>query len=197
MLHRGLSAFMSFLLITPFTSLLNSSTSAYFLYLPSLTTLLNSCMNSFIVLVSCFTFLSLATLANLSLSFPNSLFSFAKKSPANSNYTSSTSIFSNKFSFQIFTNLLYIYVIIHCICSSIFLSLILILIYNLHTITKPTTFSSPLNKGSCATYAYCLVLGLRTISSPSLALSANTAICACITAICSAYYYIKSYNFSI
>ena len=188
---------MSFLLITLFTSLLSSSTSANSSYLPSLTTLLNSCINYFIVLVSCFTFLSLATLVNLSLSFPNSLFSSAKKSPANSNYTSFTSIFSNKFSFQIFTNLLCIYVVIHCICSSIFLSLILILIYNLHTITKPTTFSSPLNKGSCATYAYYLVLGLRTISSSSLTLLANTAICACITAICSACYHIKSYNFSI
>ena len=80
--------------------------------------------------------LSSTTLADLSSSFSNFLFNFTKKSLADMNSNSSASKFSKIFSFQMSTNLSYTYVSIYWTCSSTFISLILILIYNLHVVTN-------------------------------------------------------------
>jgi len=138
-LFESLSASISFLLIIRFISFLNFFTNFLPSYSLSLTVLLNSYTNSSIIFLSYFIFLSSVTLANSLLLPSNSFVSSAKKSLADANYTSPASISSNKFFFQISANSSCTYIKIYWTCSFTSISLILILIYNLHAVTNSTT----------------------------------------------------------
>ena len=160
MLLKDLSASISFLIIVSFIPLLNFSTKDLSSYPLPLTALLNSYTNSSIILFPYFTFFNLATFIISSSPLPNSFFKFAKDSStiAYSNISASNS--SKMFSFQISADPPHTYDNTHWICSSIVNFLILILIYNLHTIKNPETFpASLLNIYGFVTSMFDPVLG--------------------------------------
>ena len=95
-------------------------------------------------------------------------FSLVKKSSTIRNFNYFVFRFFNIFFFKISTNSSYTYVRIHCICSSTNISLILILIYNLYAIIKPTILLvSPLNMNSLATSTLNSILDFEATTSPS------------------------------
>ena len=143
-------------------SLLNSSTNGLFSYSLPLAVLLNSYTNSSIILPSCSSLFNSATFTD-SLFPPLNFFpSSVKNSPTISYSSNLPSKSSNVFSFYTSTNPPCIYNSIHWICSSTATPFIFILMYNLHTITKPETFDrAPSNTCGLATSV------LVTTSSPA------------------------------
>ena len=120
-------------------ALLNSFINNLSLYSLLLTAFLNSCTNFFITLFSYSNFFNSATFI-ISLYF--SLNSFFRSIRYSSTVTNSKLSFSRSsiiFSFQMSTNSPYTYNKTHYTCSSTDVSLIFILIYNLHTIKNLKT----------------------------------------------------------
>ena len=128
MLWKGLSASISFLLITLFIPCLNSSTKALFSYLLPLDALLNSCTNFSIILDPSSTLFSSVTFSDLLSSFLHFFFNSAKILLLLQIIIFPTFKSSSIFSFQTSTDLPCTYVKIHYICFSTDFSLILILI---------------------------------------------------------------------
>ena len=135
------SASISLLLIIPFISLLNSSTNTCFLYPLPLSAFLH--WSWFLLL------LFQVQLLWLTYNCLYQIF-FIKKSPVDVN--SNFPIFKSSKIFQISINLFYIYVKIHYICSSIFMSLILIQIYAI--INSATLLASLSNKNGFAIFIW-------------------------------------------
>ena len=162
-----------------------------------LAALLNIWTNLFMVQVSCFSYLSSAIFVDLSCPFPNSFFNAANSSLANKNSKFFDSKSARIFSFHTSAVSPYTYVEIQCTCSSTNSSLIFILIYSLHAVTKPAIFPEfPSNNGSLATSGWNLYLGLGATSSSPLYISPKLAAnCACRAASCFACCLIRSCNY--
>ena len=128
-------------------------------------------MNSSIVFPLCSILLNSATFTDFSSSPPISFLISVKNSPVILYFNNPVFKSSNMFSFQTSANLSCTYDRIYYICSSTAISLIFILIYSLHTVTKPETFNEVLsNTCSFATS----VLTTTTIAiSPSIPLFAS------------------------
>ena len=95
-------------------------------------------MNSFIVHKPCSNTFNSTTFFDSLSSPPNSFFISSKNSPTISNSNTSISKSSNIFSFQTSADPSYTYINTYCTCFSTIISLILIFIYNLYTVTKPS-----------------------------------------------------------
>ena len=100
----SITAFINFLQITLFISLLNSSFQDCSSNPLFLTVFLNSYTKFFIFLFSCFAFFNSATLTNLLSSSLNSCFRLVRKSPTTGNYKLLFSKSSITFYFQMFAN---------------------------------------------------------------------------------------------
>ena len=166
------STFISLYLILLFISHLNSSTNILPLYPLSLAVFLNIWKNSSIVWEPYFSCLSSTTFAD-SLSSPlNFFFSATNNSPANKNSQSPNSKSANTFSFHTSVVSPCTYVKIQCTYSSTDSFLILILIYSLHTITKPAIFpGSPSNNSGLVISSWNLYLDLEAAFSTPLFIS--------------------------
>ena len=114
------------------------------------------------------------------------------------NSQSSNSKSANTFSFYTSVDSLCTYIKIQCICSFTDFFLIFILIYNLHAVTKPATFSrSPSNNNGLAISSWNSYLSLEVTFSTSLSISSKLAASyTCKAVSYSACYFIRSYNCS-
>ena len=158
-----------------FIPLLNSSIKSYPLYPLSLVAFLNFYTNFSIIFPPCSTLFNSANLTVFSSPPLNFFFIFAKNFLVILYSNNLASKSSNIFSFHTSTDFPYIYDKIHCICSSITSPLILILMYNLHAVINPETFSE-LSSNTCglATSLLDPVLGLDAVSSSYTTKSAWT-----------------------
>ena len=147
----------------------------FYIYYLVLTAHLNSCINSSIILLFCSTLFNSATFAD-------------------SNWTPSASISSNRFSFYTFLKSFCTYIDIYYTCSSTNFSLNLIFIYISQVITNlATCLASSLNKDGYSTSS----ISIDLILGVTVTLAANTANFSLITVICSTYYTTRSYNYFV
>ena len=175
---------MSLHLIVSFMLHLNSSTNGHSLYSLPLATLLNFWTNSFIVFLSYSSLLNSTTFTDSLSPLPKSFLMFVKNFLAVSYSSSPTSKFSNIFSFHTFTNPPCMYERIYWICSSTVVLLILILMYNLHIITKPEIFNEVLSN-TCG-----LAISVPVAAAPS---AHSCSVTSCFYCCCTIAYNSESY----
>ena len=155
---------------------LNSSTKGLPSYSLSLTTLLKFYTNSFIVFPLCSNLLNSAVLTVFSSSSLKSFLKSAKNSPTVLYSNTLTFKSSNRFSFHTSAELSYTYNNIHWIYSFIATLLILILMYNLHTVINFKTFSRALSN-TCSFDTFVLIP-----CTSSYCAANSTWSCVCIAA---------------